>query len=44
MPKENITRAGYDYNAVQAEVNKILSKKFDCTSTEQHFFKMLPEQ
>ena len=33
--KENITRSGYDYNAVQAEVNKILNQESDCTATEQ---------
>ncbi|MDE5792942.1 MAG: hypothetical protein K2H66_05390 [Oscillospiraceae bacterium] len=32
--KEKLTSAGYNYNAVQAEVNKILNQE-SCTATEQ---------
>ena len=33
--KEKITCSGYDYNAVQTEVNKILNQQSDCTAKEQ---------
>ena len=36
--KEKLTSAGYDYNAVQAEVNKILNQESDCTSTQGKYF------
>ena len=33
--REKLICAGYDYNAVQTEVNKILNQESDCTATEQ---------
>ena len=33
--KEKLTSAGYDYDAVQAEVNKILNQESDCKVTKQ---------
>ncbi len=33
--KEKLTNAGYDYDAVQAEVNKILNQESDCIAPDQ---------
>ena len=36
--KEKLIFAGYDYNAVQAEVNKILNQEFDCITEQGKYF------
>ena len=36
--KEKLISAGYDYDAVQVEVNKILSQESNCISTKQKYF------